>query len=140
MTNLNTAGRPSTVTWSFIIWLITVLLGIVGSVIIFVLAATGAALTGSGALAGAVIVAGIIGIIIAIVELLIVFKMRDGRNWARIVLLILAILQVIGYATQGGNNNAINWIGLVAVIVATVLMFLPASNDYFRGNRASATA
>jgi hypothetical protein len=140
MTNLNAAGRPSTVTWSFIIWLITVLLGIVGSIFIFILAGTGAAVAGAGGLAGAFIVAGIIGIIIAIVELLIVFKMRDGRNWARIVLLVLAILQVIGNATQGGNNNAVNWIGLIAVVVATVLMFLPASNGYFRGNRATAAA
>jgi hypothetical protein len=121
-------SRPTTVTVSFIIWFVVVVLNIIEGIIDLVNGNDSAAAHGMG---GAVVGGAIFGFIIAIIELIIVFRMRDGRNWARIVLLILAILQIIGVgvgAASGGN--AFGWIGAVAVIVATILMFV-GTRGYF---------
>jgi hypothetical protein len=130
------SSRPTSVTWSFIIWLITVLLQLIAAIFLFILVGTAGTLavagSGSGGLiVGALIATAAIGLVFAIVELIIVFKMRDGRNWARIVLTILAVLQIISTLVQGGNNSFISWIGFATLVIATVLMFVPASNQYF---------
>lgn len=141
MSNAHSPARPSTVTASFYLWLITVLIGLIGGVILLVVAgsatAAGATDTSAGLPTSALIVAAVIAIVLSIVQLIIVFQMRAGKNWARIVLLILAILQVVSALTTGGGSaNWSTWVGLVAVVIATVLMFLPASNPYFRRSAA----
>jgi hypothetical protein len=121
-------SRPTTVTVSFIIWFIVVIINIISGIINLVNGNSAAAAHNMG---GAVVGGAIVGFIIAILELIVVFRMRDGRNWARIVLLILAILQIIGVgvgAASGGN--ALGWVGAVAVIVATILMFV-GTRGYF---------
>ncbi|PYY36370.1 hypothetical protein DEJ31_08775 [Curtobacterium sp. MCPF17_031] len=126
MSTTSATGRPTTVTVSFILWLIVVVVGIIGGIInvIGVGSQTDDTTMRAGLTVGAVI-----AIVIALVELFIVFKMRDGRNWARIVLLVLAILQLLGIFAA---FSVFGTITLILVIVATVLMFLPASNAYFR--------
>ncbi|WP_420369948.1 hypothetical protein [Curtobacterium sp. L1-20] len=130
MANSST-GRPTSVTVSFVIWLVVVLANIIQGIISLV---SGGGSSAAQSVGTAPLVGGaIFAFILAIVELIIVFKMRDGRNWARIVLLVLAILQVIGVgvgAASGGN--AFGFIGAVAVIVATILMFVGGANGYFR--------
>jgi peptidoglycan/LPS O-acetylase OafA/YrhL len=132
MSGTSTSGRPTSVTVSFVIWLIVVLANIIQGIISLVSGGGSSAAAqdvGTAPLIGGAIFA----FILAVIELIIVFKMRDGRNWARIVLLVLAILQVIGVgvgAASGGN--AFGWIGGIAVIVATILMFVGGANGYFR--------
>ncbi len=127
----STTGRPTSVTVSFVIWLVVVLANILQGIISLV---SGGGSSAAESVGTAPLVGGaIFAFILAVIELIIVFKMRDGRNWARIVLLVLAILQVIGVgvgAASGGN--AFGWIGGVAVIIATVLMFVGGANGYFR--------
>jgi len=127
----STTGRPTSVTVSFVIWLVVVLANILQGIISLV---SGGGSSAAQSVGTAPLVGGaIFAFILAVIELIIVFKMRDGRNWARIVLLVLAILQVIGVgvgAASGGN--AFGWIGGVAVIIATVLMFVGGANGYFR--------
>ncbi|PCN49583.1 hypothetical protein Csp2054_01140 [Curtobacterium sp. 'Ferrero'] len=127
----NTSGRPTTVTVSFIIWLVVILANILSGVLGLIAGSTSAAAQGVGT--APFIGAAIFAFILAVIELVIVFKMRDGRNWARIVLLVLAILQVIGVGVGAASgNNAFGWIGGLAVIVATILMFVGGANGYFR--------
>jgi hypothetical protein len=131
MSSVTASGRPTSVTVSFIIWLVVVLANILQGIVNLISNGSSAAAqsVGTAPLVGGAIFA----FILAIIEVIIVFKMRDARNWARIVLLILAILQVIGVgvgAASGGN--AFGWIGGVAVIVATILMFVGGANGYFR--------
>ncbi|RKR76423.1 hypothetical protein [Frondihabitans australicus] len=130
MSTSTTSGRPTTVTVSFIIWLVVVLANILQGIISLASNHSSAAAAQS---VGPVFIGGaVFAFILAVIEVIIVFRMRDGRNWARIVLLVLAILQVIGVgvgAASGGN--AFGWIGGVAVIVATILMFVGV-NGYFR--------
>lgn len=127
----STTGRPTSVTVSFVIWLVVVLANILQGIISLV---SGGGSSAAESVGTAPLVGGaIFAFILAVIELIIVFKMRDGRNWARIVLLVLAILQVIGVgvgAASGGN--AFGWIGAVAVLVATILMYVGGANGYFR--------
>lgn len=133
MTNTTVVTRPRTVTISFVLWLVTIILGILGSVALLVVAGVESNNTDIVAgQAGVYIAAATITMALALLELVVVFKMRAGRNWARITLLVLAALQVVSAASQGGAGTGFSWSGLVAVIIATVLMFLPASSHFFR--------
>jgi len=127
----STTGRPTSVTVSFVIWLVVVLANILQGIISLV---SGGGSSAAESVGTAPLVGGaIFAFILAVIELIIVFKMRDGRNWARIVLTVLAILQLIGVgvgAASGGN--AFGWIGAVAVLVATILMYVGGANGYFR--------
>lgn len=89
----------------------------------------------------------VIAVIFLALYLFFAVKMRNGRNWARIVLTVLSALSVVSRfsvsstVTVNGqeyssNSNAISgWIGAIAALVAIVLMYLPASNAYFSPRR-----
>jgi len=74
--------------------------------------------------------------------------MYGGRNWARIVLTVLAAFGVLsavtpttGSVTVNGTtytatNYGINWVTGILAVVAIVLMYLPQSNVYFREAKA----
>ena len=132
MSSVTASGRPTTVTVSFIIWLVVVLANILQGIISLV--STGSSSATAQSVGTAPLIGGaIFAFVLAVIEIIIVFKMRDGRNWARIVLLIHAILQLIGVgvgAASGGN--AFGFIGAVAVLIATILMFVGGANPYFR--------
>lgn len=91
----------------------------------------------------------VVAVIFLALYLFFAVKMRNGRNWARIVLTVLSALSVVSRfsvnssVTVNGheytsNSNAISgWIAAIAAIVAIVLMYLPASNAYFSSARRS---
>ncbi|WP_197220608.1 MULTISPECIES: hypothetical protein [Bacteria] len=126
---------PTTVKISFWIFLIGLVLDVVAGIIMVIsgaaLAASGSSATVEGTTAGgAVFIAtGIIALVFAAIQLLILWKMKAGRNWARIVLTILEILSL------GSLFTGTSGIGITAVVfgvVAVVLMWVPVSNAYFR--------
>ncbi|MBT1672810.1 hypothetical protein [Curtobacterium flaccumfaciens] len=127
----STSSRPTSVTVAFVIWLVVVLANILHGIINLT---SGSSADVADSVGTAPLVGGaIFAFILAVIELIIVFKMRDGRNWARIVLTVLAVLQLIGVgvgAASGGN--AFGWIGGVAVLIATILMYVGGANGYFR--------
>ncbi|MBO9056285.1 hypothetical protein JYQ29_04720 [Curtobacterium flaccumfaciens pv. flaccumfaciens] len=127
----STSSRPTSVTVAFVIWLVVVLANILQGIINLT---SGSSADVADSVGTAPLVGGaIFAFILAVIELIIVFKMRDGRNWARIVLTVLAVLQLIGVgvgAASGGN--AFGWIGGVAVLIATILMYVGGANRYFR--------
>jgi O-antigen ligase len=84
-----------------------------------------------------------IGLVIALVvtAAYVVFAilMRKGRGWARIVLAVFAGLAIFG-VVGGFGIGALQFLCLAA---ATVLVFLPASNEFFKASaqrRAPRTA
>lgn len=126
--------RPGSVTWSFVIWIIGAILSLISAVILFIIgAAGGTAVAVSGAPAAGIIimVAGAFALVIGILELIVVVKMRAGRNWARVLLTVFTILQILGAFSQGGSNSWSSWASFALVIIATILMYVPASNAYF---------
>lgn len=67
----------------------------------------------------------------------IVWKMGEGRNWARIVLLIFQLLSLVAnpfsqLPKQGVLVGSIGILAFVMEVAAIVLMFLPASREWFQ--------
>lgn len=91
------------------------------------------------AIAGFVVFAGL--------YLLFSFKMRAGRNWARITLTVLGALNLLsaltpttGSVTYGDQtyhaNTGANWVTAVLIVAAIVLMWLGKSNEFFARSKA----
>ena len=57
------------------------------------------------------------------------FKLKAGRNWARIVLTILTLLQV-GFLFVGGTADVLSYLSCAVAVIAMVASYLPASNAY----------
>jgi len=121
---------PTTVKASFWLLLIGIILDFVAAAIqLFTggiyLGAKGA---GDGVGVG-FIIAGVLTLAFAIVQLIVIRKMRAGRNWARVLVTILEVLAIIGVVL---NPAVLPIAASVVGLVAIVLMWLPASNAYFR--------
>lgn len=73
----------------------------------------------------------IVAVIIAALYALFAAKLRAGRNWARVVLTIIAVLALIYLVTRGFTSTSlISYVGAILSVVAAVLSYLPASNAY----------
>jgi hypothetical protein len=70
-----------------------------------------------------------IATVIALVHLWLAFKLKAGRNWARVVLTVATLFQLASIAATQGNT-AVGYAGCAIAVVAVVLSFLPASNAY----------
>lgn len=75
----------------------------------------------------AVVVA--IAALIGLVYLWLAFKLKAGRNWARVALTVITAIEVVTlFTTEGGT-----WLGYVSCAVAVaalVFSYLPASSAY----------
>jgi len=78
----------------------------------------------------------IVAVVISALYALFAFKLKAGRNWARIVLTVLAALALISLLL-GTGGNIVSYIGQFAAIVAAVLSFMPSSSAYIAQVRAS---
>ncbi|QNK82312.1 hypothetical protein [Nakamurella sp. PAMC28650] len=152
---------PSTVKGAFLVYLIAALISVVGIVLVVTsnvwdqaIAAAGTDVTADGtsatSLASAAKIATIVvGVIFIGLYLLFAFKMRAGRNWARIVLTVLSALSILsaarttasisvnGQVYSVGSSQATGWIGAALAVVAIVLMYTGASNAYFTASKAA---
>ena len=80
------------------------------------------------------ITAVVIAVVIAGLYLLFAFKLRAGRNWARIVLTVLAALQLLSVLT--GQSTIGGYLAVLAAVVGVVLSFTGPSNAYFAAAKA----
>ncbi|WP_410641121.1 hypothetical protein [Amycolatopsis sp. lyj-346] len=80
------------------------------------------------------ITAVVIAVIIAGLYLLFAFKLRAGRNWARIVLTVLAALQLLSVLT--GQSTIGSYVAVLAAVVGVVLSYTGPSNAYFAAAKA----
>ncbi|OXM56144.1 hypothetical protein CFP71_15100 [Amycolatopsis thailandensis] len=60
--------------------------------------------------------------------LLFMFKLRAGRNWARIVLTVLTAFQMLSVLLV--QDTIAGYVSVAADIVGVVLSYTPASNTY----------
>ena len=132
----NTTGLPTLLKVSYIIWLVTAALWLIGTFfgIIFSLIAItasddtvfGIVVPGSGASIRASGWRGLIGSIIALILiaaiLICVLQLKAGMQWARMALSIIAVLSIVLLFFSAGG-------GLLG-IVATILMWLPESTAW----------
>lgn len=134
MSTTSSTQTPGTVTAAFWILLLGLILDAIGAILLLV---AGIAFAGSrdaggtaAGLSGPILIgAAVVALLFVVIELIIVFKMRAGRNWARIV---ITILEVLGLGALFTNATFWSWGAVVLSLIAVVLMWLPASNAYFR--------
>lgn len=150
----SSAAPPSAVRTSFLLWMVDIVLSLV-SVVLLVLGGEELMMMVGGppaetdpAFQQGATISLIVGVVFALaviaVELLCVFKMRAGRNWARIVLAVVAGLSVVlglvslgetvAMLTAGGLAAAVGVISLIGIpllAAAVVFMYLPAARAWF---------
>jgi hypothetical protein len=150
-----TVPAPSPVVWSYRLYLIGAILGLIGLVLSLVLlpATIDAAVRSAndslqgrntqgldveslarGTAIGATVLSVVLSVVFSVLIIVFARKLRQGRNWARIVLLVIAVLQVFG-VIGGYGLGALHFLVMAA---AAVLSFLPASNAWFRSTKAPA--
>ncbi|MBV9729768.1 MAG: hypothetical protein JO309_10285 [Pseudonocardiales bacterium] len=142
-------SRPKEVEISFWLWIATFVLGVVGSIIAYnqvraetidrALAQNPAVdqSTVESVTTAAFVIGIVVGLLVVAAELVFMFLMRGGRNWARIVLAVLGGVGVL-FGLMGlaiGMGSGIGVLQLLLLIGAIVTMFLPASNAWFQPRR-----
>ena len=131
----NVAGLPTELKVSYWIWLIGGILGVLGSIFGFF----GSLLlfTVAPAAAMVVLLLVLVALAIAAAQIVLVLRMKEGKEWARLALTIVAgvslVLAVIGGSVGGSVGGGIgnNWLGFLISAAATVLMWVPNSQAWF---------
>ncbi len=81
-----------------------------------------------------------IGVVFIVAQLVLALLMRKGHNWARVVLTVPTVLSVLllllSLPTSTGLNRAAAIVQNLLMVAATVFMFLPAANPWFRKHSA----
>lgn len=75
----------------------------------------------------AVVITVVVSVVFAVLYVFFAWKMRSGRNWARIVLTLFTLFQVVVAVGAGAGG----WVALAISCLAVVAMFTPTSNAYF---------
>jgi predicted membrane channel-forming protein YqfA (hemolysin III family) len=140
------AQPPGAITASFWLYLIGALVGIIGGILVFsdkqriidAVHKSNPNLTDSQVHSTANVATAIalgFAIVAFLLYLLFAAKLRAGRNWARIVLTVLVILNVLSLVTNKGTMG-VEYVGTVLSVIATILAYLPASNAYIKATKA----
>ncbi len=132
-------GMPTELKVSYWVWLIGGLLGLLGGVIglfgSFVLLAV---VPGIGVL---LLLLVLVALALAAAQIILAMKMKEGREWARFALTIVAgvslLLAIISASAADGSNGS-GWPGFIISLAATVLMWLPNSQAWFESLRGRA--
>ncbi|MEA5365342.1 hypothetical protein VA596_37840 [Amycolatopsis sp., V23-08] len=80
-----------------------------------------------------IVVALVIAVVIALLYLLFAFKLRAGRNWARIVLTVITALQLLSVLV--GQSTWAGYVSVLAAVVGVVLSFMAPSNAYINASK-----
>jgi ABC-type uncharacterized transport system permease subunit len=81
------------------------------------------------------VIAVVVALLFALIYLWLAFKLRAGRNWARITLTVLTALQVISLAT--GQGTAVGYVSVLVAVIGLVFAFLGQSNEYINAVKRS---
>lgn len=145
--------RPGTVQGAFLIYLISAAISLLSIILVMTsdvwdqaIAASGANTSGlnvDALITTAKTITIVIGVILLALYLFFAFKMRAGRNWARIVLTVLSALSILSSFSASAsvtvNNQTfssstsqiLGYVGAVLAAVAIVLMYMGPSNQFF---------
>ncbi|GAA2751941.1 hypothetical protein [Amnibacterium kyonggiense] len=148
------ADAPSSVVWSYRLYIVGAVLGLIGAVVTFIALpaaisagtdAANRALQGqstngvdvagatTGLAVGGAVLSAVITLAFSILTIVFARKMRAGRNWARIVLAVFAALQIFGVLGSYG----VGAVHFVVVVVALILSFVPTSNAWFQQQKVA---
>jgi hypothetical protein len=144
------AARPTTITVAFWAFLASTVLGLANGVVTMingnsvgqaaqtVIVGNGSdvpdtqvsqitTVTNTGAL--------VFSVIMSLVFVLFAAKVRAGRNWARILLAVIAGLQVL--AITFGDSTTLGYLSALCGLVGAVLSFAKPSNEYVEAMKVS---
>ena len=127
---------PTELKVAYWIWLIGGLLGLLGGVIglfgSFVLLAV------APGLGFVVLLLVLVALALAAAQVILAMKMKEGREWARFALTIVAgislLLAILNASAADGRGGG-SWPSFIISLVATVLMWLPNSQAWFASLR-----
>jgi hypothetical protein len=124
----NTQGVPQQLVTSYWLWIAAAGLGVIFGLI--------SMFSFSGAFGGMMMGAGVGGFIFqllfAALYVFIAIRLKEGARWARLVLSILGGLAVIGFLANLVFLNP-SILGSAAAVAAAVMMWLPQSQEHFKG-------
>ncbi|MHC1560748.1 hypothetical protein ACR9E3_17460 [Actinomycetospora sp. C-140] len=144
-------ARPSEVQRSAWLWIAAVVLHVASLLAVYVAVASITSRTPTGALFGAPHL--VFVVVSAAIGLALVLVMRHGRNWARVTLTVLGVLNVVGTVvglvfalaypvprgvtlTLGGPVGvAIDIAQTVCIVAGIVLFYRPRANAWFAAAR-----
>ncbi|MGV9296191.1 hypothetical protein [Amycolatopsis sp. NPDC003676] len=141
--------RPAAVTGAFWAYVAATLVGLVGAVfLVFSRDALADAMRRANgqnaarltdaqidqAVTIGIVVGAVLAIAFALLHLLFAFKLRAGRNWARIVLTVLTALQVV--SLLAGQATVVGSVSAVFALLGVVLSFLPQASQYIAATKA----
>lgn len=135
------AGRPAEIKVSFWIWFVGGVLGLLGGLLGML--ASLVLFAAAPAAAAAVVTLMLLAAAVGAAQMVFAVKMKAGKTWARLALTVLAAI-TLGLAAantmaglgQGGGN----WVAVLVSLAATVLMWLPAPQAWFRANQGRNTS
>jgi hypothetical protein len=137
-----TQGLPTELKVSYFIWVISGLLALLfGLIGFFAIIAAFAFIPGVAAF---LLVLLILSLAVAAAQIVLAMKMKEGKEWARLALTILAavslLLAIFGSINSGAPGAGLggNWFGFLVSAVAVVLMWLPNSQLWFKAIKGHA--
>ncbi|MFS0732732.1 hypothetical protein ABC304_12090 [Microbacterium sp. 1P10UB] len=134
MTTTATRSAPSTVTTAFWVWIVVGLALLAVALISAFRPVDVSALPASEQQFASFVPASTAfgGIVGGILHVLFAVFMLRGHNWARVVLTVLGGLTLIGLGINAFGGDWVSAVTLLLTIAGIVLMYLPASNPWFR--------
>lgn len=117
----NTQGVPQPLVISYWLWVAAAVLGVVVSLVTMIGFA--------GGFAGAGL---IFSLIFAAAYIFLAIRLKEGSRWARLVLSILGGLSLLSLPFSLFTGG-LSLIGTAATIAAAVMMWLPQSQEHFKG-------
>lgn len=146
-----TATRPKAVDNAFMLWMVGAALSLISLIVAFTVgadeidAAARESLEAQGGsfteqdvenIANASKIIGVvIGLAFIGLFVLFAYKMRAGRNWARITLSVLGglsiVLTLIGVGSAGPVDLVVRLVQALLIVGAVYFMYRPESNNYF---------
>ncbi|MBB5896029.1 hypothetical protein ACFFS4_25040 [Kutzneria kofuensis] len=143
-TEPKTLTPPPAILGAFGLWLVSTALGVVTAILVLTekdtlvagIKAAGGSLSDAqvdSAATVAITMLVVVAIVFAALYLWLAFKLKAGRNWARVTLAVLTVLHLVTLFLQGAVT--LSYVDTVIQVAAVVLSFLPASNAYVAARR-----
>ncbi|MFC9350291.1 hypothetical protein [Arthrobacter sp. NPDC057013] len=132
---LDVTALPTELKVSYWIWVVGGLLGLLGGVIgLFGVLVLFAIIPGVAILVFLLV---LVALALAAAEIVLALNLKEGKEWARLALTIAAgvslLLAIVSSGFRSGQGG--NWLGFLLSLVATVLMWVPNSQNWFAAAR-----
>ena len=131
----DTDTRPRGVTVVVVLTYLSGVLNIIGGLVAVLLASNTQAQAELAAGRGVILAAGIFGIVVGLVTLLVARGLRHGRRSARLAVTVVMALQIVGgiVTATGGQSQILNGVVQIAIAAAVIgLLWSGPAKHFFR--------